>query len=93
MDRIFGRIQRIRIGDCVSRDILERPVVIQRSCLGLLSLIWFVNELAEIFKFSHVLFYADEMNLSLPVRGFLDCLKIQAEFNRLTVLYEDNELL
>jgi hypothetical protein len=30
-----------------------------------------------------VLFYADDMKLFLPVRGFQDCLKIQGDLNRL----------
>jgi hypothetical protein len=45
---------------------------------GPLRFIWFVNDRAGILKFAHVLFYADELKLLLPVRGFSDCLKIQA---------------
>jgi hypothetical protein len=37
-------------------------------------------------------FYADDMKLSLPVRGFRDCLKIQTDLNRLVEWCEANAL-
>jgi hypothetical protein len=54
--------------------------------------IWFVNDVAGIFKFAHVPFYADDLKLLLLVRGLSDCLKIQADLNMLTAWCEDNEL-
>jgi hypothetical protein len=39
-----------------------------------------------------VLFYADDMKLFLPVRGFRDCLKIQDDLNSLAVWCEANAL-
>jgi hypothetical protein len=39
-----------------------------------------------------VLFYADDMKLFLPVRGFWDCLKIQIDLNRLVEWCEANAL-
>jgi hypothetical protein len=55
--------------------------VTQGSYLGQLCFIWFVNEISRIFRHMRVrvLFYADDIKLFLPVRGFRDCLKIQSE--------------
>jgi hypothetical protein len=54
--------------------------------------IWFVNEIARIFRHVRVLFYADDMKLFLPVRGFQDCLRIQEDLNRLAEWCEVNVL-
>jgi hypothetical protein len=87
-----GRIQRVRMGDCVSRDILVTSGVPQGSHLGPLCYIWFVNEIARIFRHVRVLFYADDIKLFLPVRGFRDCLRIQDDLNRLAEWCEANAL-
>jgi hypothetical protein len=58
------RIQRVRIGDCVSRNILVTSGIPQGSHLGPLCFIWFLNEISRIFRHVRVLFYADEMNFS-----------------------------
>jgi hypothetical protein len=78
-----GRIQRVRMADCVSRDILVTLGVPQGSYLKPLCFIWFVNEISRIFRHLRVLFYADDMKQFLPVRGFRDCLKIQDDLNAL----------
>jgi hypothetical protein len=62
----------VKMGDCVSRDILVFSGVLQGSHLGPLCFIWFVNEISRIFRHVRV-FYADDMKLFLPVRGFRDC--------------------
>jgi hypothetical protein len=72
--------------------ILVTSGVPQGSHLGPLCFIWFVNDVAGIFKFAHVPFYADDLKLLLLVRGLSDCLKIQADLNMLTAWCEDNEL-
>jgi Reverse transcriptase (RNA-dependent DNA polymerase) len=87
-----GRIQRVRIGDSVSKDIRVTSGVPQGSHLGPLCFIWFINELAELFQFVRVLFYADDMKLFLPVQGFQDCLKMQSDLNRLAEWCEKNAL-
>jgi hypothetical protein len=74
---LTGRIQKIRIGDAVSKDIRVTSGVLQGSHLGPLCFIWFVNRISVFFDYVHVLFYADDMKLFLPVRGFQDCMKIQ----------------
>jgi hypothetical protein len=87
--------QRIRIEDCVSRDILVTSGFPQGSHLGPLCFIWFVNEIDEIawiFEYVRVLFYAYDMKLLLPVRGFWDCLKIQSDLNNLVNWCEANSL-
>jgi hypothetical protein len=43
-----GRTQRIRIGDCVSRDILATSGVPHGNHVGPLCFTWFVNELTGI---------------------------------------------
>jgi hypothetical protein len=48
-----------------------------------LGIFWFVNEISWIFRHVRVLFYAYDMKLFLPVRGFRDCLRIQDDLNRL----------
>jgi hypothetical protein len=69
---LTGRIQRIKIGDAVSNDIRVTSGVPQGSHHGPLCFIWFVNRISVIFDYVRVLFYADDMKLFLPVRGFLD---------------------
>jgi hypothetical protein len=51
-----GRIQRVKKGDCVSRDILVTSGVLQGGHLGPLCFIWFVNEITWIFRHVRVLF-------------------------------------
>jgi hypothetical protein len=43
-----------------------------------------VNEIAEIFEYAELLFYADDMKLFFPVCGFQDYLRIQNDLNSLT---------
>jgi hypothetical protein len=81
---LSGRIQKIRIGDAVSKDIKVTSGVPQGNHLGPLGFIWFVNRISEIFGYVHVLFYADDMKLFLPDSGFKDCLKIQSNLNKLS---------
>jgi hypothetical protein len=64
---LSGRIQKIRIGDAVSRYIKVTSGVPQGSHLGPLCFIWFVNRISEIFVYVRVLLYADDMKLFLPV--------------------------
>jgi hypothetical protein len=73
------------MGDCVLRDIdiLVTSGFPQGSHLRPLCFIWFMNEIAWIFEYVRVFFYADGMKLLFPVRGFRDCLKIQSDLNRL----------
>jgi hypothetical protein len=52
----------------------------------------FVNEISQIFRHVRVLFYADDIKLFLPVRGFRDCLKIQNDSNRLDEWCKANAL-
>jgi hypothetical protein len=86
-----GRIQRVRMGECVSGDILVTSSVPQGSYLGPLCFIWFVYEISWIFRHMRVLFYADDTKLFLPQRGFRDCLKIQSDLNGLAELCEAYE--
>jgi hypothetical protein len=48
---LSGRIQKIRIGDAVSKDIKVPSGVPQGSHLGPLCFIWFVNKISEIFDY------------------------------------------
>jgi hypothetical protein len=90
---LSGRIQKIRIGDAVSKDIKMTSSVPQGSHLGPLCFIWFVNRISEIFDYARVLFYADDMKLFLPVSRFQDCLKIQSDLNKLSEWCDRNSLL
>jgi hypothetical protein len=69
---LSGKIQKIRIGDAVSKDIKVTSVVPQGSQQGPLA-----------FAYVHVLFYANDMKLFLPVSGFQDCLKNQSDLKKL----------
>jgi hypothetical protein len=89
---LTGRIQKIRIGDAVSKDIRVKSGVPQESHLGPLCFIWFVNRISVIFDYVCVLFYADDMKLFLPVRTFQDCMKIQSDLNKLSQWCERNSL-
>jgi hypothetical protein len=51
----YGKIQRIRVDDCVSSDILVTSVVPQGSHFGPL-FFWFVNEITRIFNYVDVFF-------------------------------------
>jgi hypothetical protein len=44
------------------------------------------------FEYVRVLFYADDMKLFLPDRGFQDCIKIQSDLNKLSKWCEENVL-
>jgi hypothetical protein len=47
--------------------------------------IYFNREsISVIFDYVRVRFYADDMKLFLPVRGFQDCIKIQSDLNKLS---------
>jgi hypothetical protein len=78
-----GRIQRIIMGDYVSRDILITSGVRQDSHLGPLCFIWFANEIAQIFKYVRVFFLCWWHETVSPCAWFLDWLKIQSDLNRL----------
>jgi hypothetical protein len=67
---LTGRIQRIRIGDAVSKDVRVTLGVRQGSHFGPLCFIWFINRILVIFNFVRVLFYADDMNLFFPLGVF-----------------------
>jgi hypothetical protein len=90
---LSGKIQKMRIGDAVSKDIKVTSGVPQGSHLGPLCFIWFVNRISEIFDYVRALFYADDMKLFLPVSGFQDCLKIQSDLNKLSDWCDRNSLL
>jgi retron-type reverse transcriptase len=90
---LSGRIQKIRIGNAVSKDIKMTSGVPQRSHLGPLSCIWFVNRISKIYDYVRVPFYVDDMKLFLPVSGFQDCLKIQSDLNKLSKWCDSNSLL
>jgi hypothetical protein len=81
---LLERIQKIRIGDAVSKNKKVKSGVPQGNHLGPVCFIWFVNRISEIFGYVRVLFYADDMKLFLPVSGFQDCLKIQSDLNKLS---------
>jgi hypothetical protein len=84
------QVQRVKMGDCDSSNILVTSGVPQGSHLG--PLIWFVNEISRIFRHVRVLFYADDMKLFLAVRGFRDSFKIQNDLNSLVECCEANAL-
>jgi hypothetical protein len=88
-----SRIQKIRVGDAVSKDIKVILGVPQGIHLGPLCFIWFVSRISEIFGYVRVLFYADDMKLFLPISGLQDCLKIQLDLNKLSNWCERNSLL
>jgi hypothetical protein len=71
-------------GDAVSKDIKVTSGVPQRSHLGPLCFIWFVNRISDILEYVRILFYADDMRLFLPVSGFQDYLKIHSDLNKLS---------
>jgi hypothetical protein len=58
-----GRIQRVKMGDCVSKDILVTAGFPQ----GPFCFTSIVNEISRIFRHMRVLFCADDMKLCLPV--------------------------
>jgi hypothetical protein len=81
---LSGRIQTIRIGDSVSKDIKVTLGVPQGSHQVPLCFIWFVNRISDIFDYVRVLFYADDTKFFLPVSGFHEFLKIQSNLNKLS---------
>jgi hypothetical protein len=71
---LTGKIQRIRIGDAVFKEIRVTSGVPQRSHLGPLCFIWFVDRILVIFDY-------DDVKLFLPVRDFQDYMKIQSDLH------------
>jgi hypothetical protein len=88
---LLRRIQKIRIGDAVSKDIKVTSGAPQGSHLGPLCFIWFVNRISELFDNVLVFFYAHDMKLFLL--GFQDCMKIQSDLNKLSEWGDRNSLL
>jgi hypothetical protein len=86
------RIQRIRTGGAVSKDIRVTSGVPQGNHLGPLCFIWFVNRISMIFEYVRVLFYANHMKLFLTVKSFQNCIKIQSDPNKLFEWCESNSL-
>jgi hypothetical protein len=84
---LSGKIQKIRIGDAVSKDIKEGTHHVA------LCFIWFINRLSKIFDYVRVLFYADDIKLFLPVSRFQYGLKIQSDLNKLSEWCDRNSLL
>jgi hypothetical protein len=76
------RIQKIRIGDAVFKDI-KVTLGVPQEWTTLLHLVC-QQDISEIFNYVRVLFYADDMKLFLPVSGFQDCLRIQLDLNKLS---------
>jgi hypothetical protein len=89
---LSGRIQKIRIGDAVSKDIKVTSGVPHGSHLQPLCFIRFVNRKSEIFDYIRLLFYAADMKLFLPISGFQDCL-IQSDLNKLSEWCDRKSLL
>jgi hypothetical protein len=87
-----GRIQRVKMDDCGSRDILVTSGVPQGNHLRPLCFIWFVNEIFRIFRHVWVLFYVNHIKLFLTVRGFRGYLIIQNNLNRLLEWCKANAL-
>jgi hypothetical protein len=88
---LTGRIQRIGIGDAVSKDIRMTSCVPQEIHLGPLCFIWLVNRISVIFNHVRVLFYPNNIRLYLSVRDFQDCMKIQSDLmNKLSEWCEKN---
>jgi Reverse transcriptase (RNA-dependent DNA polymerase) len=92
---LSGRIQRIRVGDCVSSEIYVTSGVPQGSHLVPLCFIWFVNDISRIFIYVRVLFYADDMKLFRvqelclrPPKSIHPCLLCLTAFLRLFMLQE-----
>jgi hypothetical protein len=75
---LTARIQRIRIGDAVSKDIRGTSGIPQSSHHETLCFIWFVNRISVIFVSS--------------TRGFKVCIKIQSDLNKLSEWCERNSL-
>jgi hypothetical protein len=87
-----GRIQRVSMGDCVSRDILVTSGVPQASHLGPLCFIWFVNEIARIFRHVRVFFMLMTWNCSSRCVLSEIAWRIQDDLNRLAEWCEANAL-
>jgi hypothetical protein len=89
---LTGRIQRIRNGVAVSKDIRVTSSVPQGSHLGPLCFIWFFNRISMIYEYARVLFYAYDMKLFLPVKNFQGCMIIQSDLNKLSKWCKRNSL-
>jgi hypothetical protein len=70
---LSGRIQKMRIGSAVSKNIKVTSVAPQGPLIQSSGTTWL-----------HLVSYADDLKLFVPVSGFQDCLKIQSDLNKLS---------
>ena len=81
---LTGRTQTVRVQGFLSKEIKVPSGVPQGSHLGPLLFNIYVNDIATCFVFSLFLMFADDLKLYIKIKNNEDCIKLQADLDRLS---------
>lgn len=86
------RRQYVKIGDSSSKTFFVRSGVPQGSHLGPLLFLLFLNDLADIFKYSRCLLFADDLKVFRSINSNNDASCLQSDLDSLSLWCRDNGL-
>lgn len=89
---ISNRSQIVSVNGFQSNTFSVSSGVPQGSHLGPLFFIIYINDIAKCFHHTMFLLYADDLKIYRPIRELDDCLKIQADLNRLSEYCDRNSV-
>ena len=81
---LSGRVQRVRVGDVLSREIFATSGVPQGSHLGPLLFLLFIDDIRQVLLNSEFLLFADDLKIYKCVSSLSDSLSLQSDLDRLS---------
>ena len=81
---LTGRVQRVRVGEVLSRKIFATSGVPQGSHLGPLLFLLFVDDIRQIILDSEYLLFADDLKIYKCISCPSDSLSLQSDLDRLS---------
>jgi hypothetical protein len=89
---LSDRKMRVILNGCFSREFTATSGVPQGSHLGPLFFIIYLNDIADIFKSSKFIAYADDLKIWKVVNDEKDSVALQEDINRLYLYCNQNDL-